>query len=151
MSVPDHAQVARTALRELSEQVEDAETWEQVAQLIAAYFDPKGGALAEATSVLWAVSRHFESRVQAYHEDEPAYALWHRLVAAAEALGDITTEVSTTCQFLRTPVPGPPEPTALQQAAYATSPAHTDPMPPDRYGPPAVPQNAVRSSSATGR
>lgn len=151
MSVPDHAQVARTALRELSAQVEDAETWEQVAQLVAAYFDPKGGVLAEATSVLWAVSRHFGIRVQICQEDEPAYAPWHRLAAAAEALGDITTEVSTTCQVLRTPVPGWPEPSALQQAACATSPAHTHPMPHDRSGPPAVSQNAVRSSSALGR
>jgi hypothetical protein len=116
------AQTAITALRDLAEQVENAETLDQVSDLVLPYFDPGNGILHHVTSVMWAAAEHAHANLAVFRDDDPAYALWHRLAAAAETLGDIRDDTSTTPRMLPLIDPVIPEPTPVQRAALATSP-----------------------------
>lgn len=125
MSPPDHAEVARTALRALAEQVEAAEDLREAAALTAAFFDPHGGVADAFTSVLWAVSRHFEARIGEYDDADPAYTQWHRLAAIAEAHSDLTDGLAGTpnaFRLLDPRRPDPHNPTTQQEQALAVSP-----------------------------
>lgn len=124
MAASSPAQTAITSLSALAEQVENAETLDQVSDLVRPYFDPDGGVLNHVASVMWAVAGHAEAHLAVFRDDDPAYALWHQLAAAAENLGDLRDATGTAPQALLLIDPVIPEQSPMRRAALATSPAH---------------------------
>ena len=146
------AQTAIAALRELAEQVETAETLDEVADLVLPYFDPKDGVLKQVKEVMWAVAGRAEANLVVSRDDDPAYVLWHRLAAAAEALYDLTDDTSIAPRMLPLIDPVLPQPTPQQQAAVAISPARAI-VPATGTGPgaPAPAQPPAPRGTAPGR
>lgn len=146
------AQTAIAALRDLAEQVETAETLDEVADLVLPYFDPKDGVLKEIREVMWAVAGRAEANLAVGRGDDPAYVLWHQLASAAEALYDLTDDTSVTSRLLPLIDPVLPEPTSRQRAALAASPVRaTTPATGTRPGPRAPAPPPAPRVTAPGR
>ncbi|MGV9312070.1 hypothetical protein ACWDR0_07720 [Streptomyces sp. NPDC003691] len=115
------AGLANNALASLIGRLLAEEETSTVAAEVRPFFEPEGGVLGKAASVLWAVGEHAQSLIVSMAESDPAYRLWHQLASAAEHLGDLQTELAATADTLHALTTG--QGPGLWEAARAQSPA----------------------------